>query len=177
MKPYSAHWAPLALIWLVLPKIQSTHPVFGPFFSISQSPGIQAAWCMMRWQEKTMLIAFSFARRRGLPSARRGRLRVGEGGGAGGEGRQRQKGTVALYGIVAGCWWQAHAASRLLQWSGGIWVISSLFTCNYSPLLLLSPRPGRCATQLHANDDAKEMYDLVLIKRERAGEAPYLCGV
>lgn len=70
------------------------------------------------------------------------------------DGRWRPKGSVGLYGIVAGCWWQAHVASHLLQWSRGIWVISSLFTCNYYPLLS-SLCPGQSMTQLHVNDDAK----------------------
>lgn len=66
-------------------------------------------------------------------------------------GAGRQKGIVGLHGTVAGCWWQLHVASRLLQWSRGIWVISSLFQCNYSPLLP-SPCPQQSMTQLHVND-------------------------
>lgn len=149
MKPYSFYWAPLALIWHVLPKSKAPHPLFVLLISIQ--PIIQHPNCAMlsvAGKDNADCIFFCSTMRftvcSAWPPACGGGGAVGRGWGCGGGCRRRQKGTVALYGIVAGCWWQAHAASRLLQWSGGIWVISSLFTCNYSPLLLLSSPRAMC---------------------------------
>lgn len=76
-------------------------------------------------------------------------------------------GAEGLCGTAAeqeGCWWQALVTSRLLHWSQGIWVISSLFTWSYGPLLLPHSAFG----------EARPSYMLMTALSEHTGDSALL---